>query len=297
MRASDVDPKILRGTVNISVLSKYKLSGPSGSFSHIDMPLTLARIDNNAGMKALFDGLTQIAKIAPFPAEPFQAVTEALSTLTADIFKANNNKSDAYPSAILGYELVDDVSECSENPQALRTGAQAQIFSGPEKIDGVIDIGKYNNYCYYATVGSDPNIVYAPAPGDGMCPATQPAKTTLLLNPQIIFVVNAYPINKITKPAAVAISPTATIAVSDISKNKSSEFSEFARKMQNSVGIPNQYLGVKDLSSLLGKIKAIGDHPAQTRTLVLSAQDRATLALSEAFRNCALVGLSADKCH
>src|ERR1700691_4543743 len=110
---------IIRATLNIAVLSKYRLANSEGNYARIDMPLTLVKIDDNSGMKSLIQSLSKISQSIKIPPSPFETGVQAFGTLVSDLFTANSSSKDEYPNAVLGFELIDDESECTTNEQAL----------------------------------------------------------------------------------------------------------------------------------------------------------------------------------
>lgn len=296
IRADNSAPTI-RATLNVPVLTKYKLADNDGNFSHIEMPLTLVQVEDNQGMKSLFDALSKITNGIKLPISPFEPGVRAFGSFVSDIFTASTSSGSAYPHAILGFELADNDEGCEDNPQALRSGAQAQIFTSPHSGTGIIDIGAYTKYCYYATQEADPNISFIDKPSSGVCPATAPVAIGILNNPQVVFVVNRYPINPIVKPASLNIAPELAVT-QRIGNISSSVFSAFANNTQKDFKVSERTITLGDFASLKEKISISTRLGRQAdKAPQLSPAERGALSLTEAIDNCKMVGLDVNNCN
>lgn len=296
--APDNAKPIIRATVNVSILTKYKLSDQSGTYAHIDMPLTLVKIDDNKGMQNLISALTKVANTVKIPASPFGAGLQAFGTLASDLFTSTTDTSTSYPNAEIGFELVDDDTQCAGNSLALRTGAQALIFTSPHAGAGIIDIGDYGKYCFYSTGGIDPNVIYSHRSGDNSCPDAAPAGSITLNNPQIIYVVNAYPFKTSPGVTQVDVAPNVAGAAAQIASNKgaAAAFGAFATTAQQQASVAPQKVSTSDALSLSKKLEG-GKGIGGPRRINVTANERGALVLINALNNCKLAGLSPSECN
>lgn len=296
----DNNPSILRGTIKIQVLTSYKLADSRGNFAHIDMPLTLARIDNNKGLDAVFSAIQQAGKSASLPASPFSPIVAGFSTLFQNVYTANTNNLESFPNAIVGFDIANQASDCDNDNQMLKTGAEAQIFSAPQGVANTIDISQYYKYCYYTTDDADPNIMYMPKPSTNVCPASMPNDPSVneLQNPQIIFVINAHSIATNNQSQAVAITRSNTDAILNATTLSNLEFLGASKKSQIRTTSGIVTADKNSLTSLQKKVSSLDLSAPQSRASIrLTPQERAALSTSIALKNCKLVGLSAQECN
>lgn len=306
----DNSAPIIRATLKVNVMSHYKLENKNGPYAHIDIPLTLVKTNDNRGMRALINALSKITETMTLPASLFAPGVTAFSSFVNDMFAADSKPGTVYPNAQLGFELVDDASECRANDQALRTGYEVEIFSSPQRGPGVIDIGNYSKYCYYTTGGNDPNILFSRKSSTGPCLQKTPASAQMLNNPQVIFVVNAYPMRAPTRSAFISL-PKSVAASGQLVAVSDTEWTTFVGLQPTLTTASTRPVSMADLQSLRTEVKQaaaawkqesyVMSNPessskANSVALKLNAEQRRTFALAMALRNCALAGLNVKDC-
>lgn len=295
---ADNNAAILRGTIKIQVLTSYKLADSRGNFAHIDMPLTLARIDNNKGLDAVFSAIQQAGKSASLPASPFSPIVAGFSTLFQNVYTANTENSESFPNAIIGFDIANQASDCDNDNQMLKTGAEAQIFSAPQGVANTIDIRQYYKYCYYSTDDVDPNIMYIPKPSSNVCQASMPNDSIELQNPQIIFVINAHPIITNNQSQSVAITHSSADAIFSASNMSNVEFLDASKRSRIMTADGALVADKNSLTALKKKVAPLNfSSPQSHASINLTPQERAALSASIALKNCKLVGLQAQECN
>lgn len=302
---------ILRATIDIPLLSRFRLLKGGQPYAHITIPVSLVKTDNSIQLSKLMQGLTDVTNAIAVPADLFSPGVQAFSTFVNQMFQADGNRKTVYGEAQLGFEIADSFSVCRTNQQALRAGALAEIFSAPPswahnpRVTGVIDINNSDDYCYYRTFNSDPNIHFSKKNGSS-CPANMPQGAKTLNNPQIIFVVNQYPIPIPAKSAKVQVQSSQ--GFTRISKG---QFSTFASKPENRAFFAN-HATAEDayvrLQSILKEasvassplVTTLGKKPTTVgfyTPLLLKPKEQTAYALYIALKNCKLAGLDADQCN
>lgn len=192
----DLSGTIVRASLGLHVLADEDLwntKDPSAQVktTNFSVPLTFVRRQGSSDTIKVFQALLNFTEsaTAAVPPNPYVKGAELVGQLAssiATVFTPNPNEV-VDPNFSLAFSLSRVDSDCSAKDLHDNVGVEITDSNAGDESQGIIKTDEIANYCFYK-IGedSDPNIGFV-RKGANACAASAPTGTTILQNPQFIW--------------------------------------------------------------------------------------------------------------